>query len=196
MRRDSRIGSINEAEPYLRPTFDALDTLRTAYRTEQHPKNCHFRLQQACGLLTSSLVRDFVAQPLRRVDGSRRITPEKRKQLLAKESQLVKRVSGQRDHRILRRALGLVSDTEPAEWCRSSDDLAAYLEDRHRKLCASYVNTPAWRISPRLHNSGLMRRADHTVLAVVIVLVDVLDRAYLAESYRIGASLARDASLP
>ena len=73
--------------------------------------------------------------------------------------------------------------------CRSSDALANYPDTLHDSFRAAFV--PAgWNLRQRLRNIAARRRADQAVLSVVVVLVDILDGAYLTESYRLAHALA------
>jgi hypothetical protein len=127
---------------------------------------------------------------LNQVDGTRALEPDHHKRLLKKEAELARRYGDPSDRKALKRAIHAAMQIEAADWCRSSDALANYLDASHDSYCAKYVHGSAWNLRQRVRNVAARRRADRAVLSVTVVLVDIVDSAYLTESYRLAHALA------
>ncbi|WP_324275640.1 hypothetical protein [Blastococcus brunescens] len=83
-------------------------------------------------------------------------------------------------------------DNSAAQWCRSVDTLAGYLEEAVTTVRESLSEAAWWDVRQRRRNAAALETADRAIVAVGVVLVDVLKKRCLPASYHIGRYLATE----
>lgn len=181
-----------EPEFVLRPAFTALRELRKAYASDSGPltTECEEALQKARGAITSKSISSLVDRQMMLIDTARPIRPDQRKRVLAIEVELAKHIGDGRDKSALEQEIRRSEVPVAQRWCRSASDLADYLDSSHEELRKAFQAAPRWKVVTWRRNRRALLKADRSVLAVGIVLVDLLQLASMPDSYSIGVGLA------
>jgi len=173
--------------------FRALKRLRVAYSkvNGQDLTICDERLNSVLALLGTTESSDILDRPLRARGKPSIIYSKDRRRAVSIEVRLLDLVGGRRDKSKITQAAKKLFKDGSIDWVNSAADCEDVLNQSHEYLRMHLESASQLQIMRIRRNKQQLRRADTTVLAMGIILVDLVEIPELPNSYGIGAHIAR-----